>query len=247
MPKTLRIVPKGTFAARKRAACKIQRRWRAGRKPTTKSVKKEVKTQLRNMEQMSYDQYISTATLSSTPSIITNFTNFTYKNETNDPPDRDDLTQRTTQKVYLATIRMAGAITASDATNRIRLCLMRAKRSNQTANPFAADPTAVFNNVGSPGGSWLDSPINYRNVDCLWDCQFNLQEVAAGSTWHPYRVFKEVWTFKKELKFNLNTADNSDFPLEDQTYFMLGLSDSAIAPHPGGRLQFTVSFKNIGN
>ena len=242
----LRIVPTGTFA-KKRACVKIQRRWRSARKAKPATVKKVVKKELRNMEQMSYDQYITTASLSSTPSIITNFTNFTFKSEANDPPDRNELTQRTTQKVYLSTIRMAGVMNVSDDTNRIRLLLLRPKRSTQTANPFAADPTQVFNDVGSPAGSWLDSPINYRNVDCLWDCHFNLQTTVAGSTWHPYRAFKEVWTFKKELKYNLNTADNTDFPLDDQSYFMLGVSDSTVAPHPGGRMQFTVSFKNIGN
>lgn len=205
----------------------------------------DVKKVIRNSEQMSYDQYNVSLSLSATPSIITNFTNFTFKNEQNNPPDRDELTQRTTQKVFLSTIRVMGSVNVSDATNRVRLCLFRAKRSAQTANPISADE--CFNDVGAPGGTYLNAPINYRLVDCLWDKQFNLQETTAGAIWAPYKVVKKVLTLKKNLKYNLNDADNTDFPVNDYTYFMVGLSDSSITPHVSGRLQVTCSFKNIGN
>lgn len=234
------------YARRSTAASKIQSAWRRKkyRKDFVKT-KTDVKKIVQRMEQMSYDQYNISPALSSSPSILTNFTNFTFKNETNNPPDRDDLTQRTTQKVFLSTIRIAGQMNVSDATNRLRLCVFRAKRSNQNANPIAAQD--CFNDVGNPGGSWLNAPINYRNVDCLWDTQFNVQEQAAGAVWPPYKVLKKVFTLKKNLKFNLNDLDNSDFPVNNYTYFLVGMSDSAITPHPSGRLQITVSFKNIGN
>ena len=237
-----------TKAKRKAAGRTIWANWRRyklkKRKDTIKS-QKDVKRVLNNMEQMSYDQYNVSPSLSSTPSIITNFTNLTYKNEQNNPADRDELTQRTTQKIFLSTIRIQGQVNVSDATNRVRLCMFRAKRSNQTANPITA--TDCFNDVGNPGGSYLNAPINYRNVQCLWDQEFNLQETTAGAIWAPYKVIKKVWEFKKNLKYNLNTDDNTDFPLSDHTYFLVGLSDSAITPHVSGRLQVTVSFKNTGN
>ena len=235
-----------TKAKRRAAASKIQSAWRKRRfRKDQIKTKSDVKKVVKQMEQMSYDQYNVALSLSSAPSIITNFTNFTFKNETNDPSDRDELTQRTTQKLYLSTIRFQGQLNVSDATNRIRLCMFRAKRSNQNANPLqAAD---CFNDVGNPGGSYLNAPINYRNVQCLYDTQFNLQDTTAGAYWPPYKVIKKVFSLKKNLKYNLNTDDNTDFPVNDYTYFMVGLSDSAVPPHVSGRLQITVSFKNTGN
>ena len=195
-----------TKAKRKTAARTIWANWRRyklNKKKDTIKSQKDVKRVLNNMEQMSYDQYNVSPSLSSTPSIITNFTNLIYKNEQNNPADRDELTQRTTQKIYLSTIRINGSINVSDATNRVRLCMFRAKRSNQTANPITA--TECFNDVGSPGGSFLNAPINYRNVQCLWDQEFNLQDTTAGAIWPPYKVIKKVWEFKKNLKYNLIT------------------------------------------
>lgn len=239
---------KSKQAAVNRAAAKalvaFEKYDKSKRKDTIKS-KSDVKKVVYSMEQMSYDQYQISSSLSSAPTIITNFTNFNFQNPTNDPPTRDELTQRTTQKVFLSTIRVAGSWSVSDDTNRIRLCVFKAKRSNQTSNPIAA--ADCFNEVGSPAGSYLDAPINYRNVQCLWDQQFNLQTTQAGAVWPPYKLLKKVFTLKKNLKFNLNTADNTDFPVNNYTYFMVGMSDSSIAPHPAYRARVTVSFKNIGD
>ena len=62
----------------------------------------------------------------------------------------------------------------------------------------------------------------------------------------PDKYFKKVFVLKKNLRYNLKETDNSDFPVNDYTYFLVGVSDSSIAPHPAGRIQCTVSFKNVG-
>lgn len=230
---------------RSSAATKIQRRFRKHKQDRVKSVA-TVKRIVRNMEQMSYQQYNISPSIGTTPIIITNFTNFEYKNSTNDPPTRDELTQRTTQKVYLSTIRLAGNLSYSDSTNRIRLMMCRAKRSDQTVNPYATDVTQIFNDVDNPGGLWLNAPMNYRTVQCLWDYTFNVQETIAGAVWPPDKWFRKVFVLKKNLKYNLKETDNTDFPVNDYTYFLAAVSDSSIAPHPSGRIQVTVSFKNTG-
>lgn len=230
------------------AARKIQRAWRTRRKRFRRDyikTAKDVKKVVRRMEQMSYDQYLNNSSLSSTPIIMTNFTNFVFKNESNNPPDRDSLTQRTTQKVFLSTVRLSGTVVPSDATNRIRLCMFRAKRSAQTSNPISA--INCFNDTDGPTTPYIDLPINYRNVQCLWDYQFNLQDTVAGAVYPPYKTVKKVFTLKKNLKYNLNELDNSDFPVNNYQYFLVGMSDSSIAPHPASRLGITVSFKNTGD
>lgn len=236
---------KHRYTRRTNAASLIQRKYRKHRRDRVKTAS-TVKKIVRNMEQMSYQQYNITPSISTTPSILTNFTNITYKNETNNPPDRDGLTQRTTQKVFLSSIRLSGHISYSDDNNRVRLMMCRAKRSDQTANPYAADATQVFNDVDTPGGSWLYAPVNYRTVQVLWDWSFSLQEQQAGSVHPPDKYFKKVFVLKKNLRYNLKETDNSDFPVNDYTYFLVGVSDSSITPHPAGRIQCTVSFKNVG-
>lgn len=208
----------------------------------------KVKNIVRKMESMSYQQALVTQAISSTPVNVFNVSNFTYKAPAAGSIQLPSV-ERTSTKLFLSNIRFSGVLQVADTDNRIRLCMFRGKRSNQTANPIAA--ADCFNQVGAPGGPVIDAPINYRNVQCLFDKTYNLDFSTDPSNNIPvYPDRREIrlnFPVKKWLKYNYSVIDNEDFPINNQNYFMVAVSDSSVSTHPSLRGRYTFSFKNTGD
>ena len=164
-----------------------------------------------------------------------------------DPLPAEHNKVRTSNKIKYLYVRVRGILQVSDASNRIRLSLLRGKTIQQDVNPFAADPTVIYNNKSGAGGSYIDMMFNRKLVTPLHDKVWNLQTQAEGSTRVPYVEVDFFTKIDREIEYRQATAANVDYPIKPENVFLVGVSDSSAVPHPRGTLRMDYCFKNIGN
>lgn len=212
----------------------------------TKQAKAEVKRIAKDdrlkEEDACYTGTLNSSTLSTTPQVLYNFYNIGADNAS------VDNTKRNSQKIKMLYLRVRGTVFPGDPSNRVRLMLVKQLRPcTQTTNPFVADPDAVFNDKSGLGSSYIDMMSNTKLVKILKEKTFNLQIQNPGSVYPPTKEIDMFIPINKELDYPVNTATNNDFPTDGENIFLMGVSDSAVVPHPACRLRCELCWKNIGN
>lgn len=151
---------------------------------------------------------------------------------------------RQSLKISLGSFRFKGTVVVGDATNLVRLLIVRSK--NQTNAAF--DPTSAF--YSNPGGAVpqaVAAQINTRNVEVLWDKTYFMQDsTAAAPAVRPAAFFIDANVrIGKTIKYNQVGNAITVQPRNMSEYYMIGVSDSGVLPNPSVRLECLTWFKNV--
>ena len=218
-----------TYARKANSAKRIQRKFRQWKsKKNTNMVKKT----LYKMEPYKYDAFTASVNLPGSWSLISNITNIGY-----DPSGATNSGTRQTTKILVKNLSSRGKLTvgSGDTTNIVRIALVRGRRTG----------TLSLTDVGYGSGSDLDSQFNQKFVDVIWDKTYNIQETAPGAVYPPYKYLDMSTMINKICKFEEQSSAGVIQPYNNTSYYLIGCSDSTLAPHPALRLTSRVSFKQL--
>ncbi len=201
-------------------------------KKPSKATAKAVRKVLYKQEPYKYDAFTASTTLGSSWSIIANITNIPY-----DPNGTTDSGTRQTTKILCKNLSIRGKITpgSGDTTNICRIALVRGRRAG---NLNVAD-------IAYGSAADVDAQFNQKFVDVIWDKTFNVQEQAAGAVFPPYKYMDTSTMINKICKFEEQSASGTIQPYNNTSYYLIGCSDSTVAPNPGVRLSQRLSFKQL--
>lgn len=218
---------RGYNKRRTNASLTIQRAFRARKKQSTM-----VKRVMYKMEPYKYDAFTASTTLGSAWSIISNITNVSY-----DPNGTTDSGTRQTTKILCKNLSIRGKITPAtgDTTNICRLALVRGRRAG---NLNVAD-------IAYGGANDIDAQFNQKFVDVIWDKTFNVQEQAVGAVFPPYKYWDTSTMLNKICKFEEQSGAGTIQPYNNTSYYLIGCSDSSVAPNPAVRLSSRLSYKQL--
>lgn len=258
---------------KKTAASRIQRAWR--RKKFSRNVKKVVTSLEPYKYHIQSTQWPNEGPTNVGANPTTNLialTNIPYNTQSIE-------NQRSSTKVMAKNLRIRAVLRAnSDAYSRIRLLVVRSKRSQNAGNvdQFANMPnddnlwrrTGVSQATGTlvPQDA-INAFPNTRFVEVLWDKTFQLGTQAgkmsttataqpvnyttAGNAPHKSSLFVEKYIkLNKILKFNAvsDPASGTEYdysPYNNQSYFLVAVSNSSSTPNPNVNAISMLSFKDL--
>lgn len=130
-----------------------------------------------------------------------------------------------------------------DRTNLVRLLVVRDK--NQDDAVFSPDDCFFTDGNVTPPDVYAQ--INTRNVECIYDKLWNLQDTSESVP--ATRVQSAFVEFnvpiRKHLTYNQTGNDDTILPRNMQHWYLIGVSDSAILPNPSLDGNSITWFKNI--
>ncbi len=202
------------------------------KKKPSKAMQKTVRKVLYKQEPYKYDAFTASTTLGSSWSIISNITNVSY-----DPNGTTDSGTRQTTKILCKNLSIRGKmnVATSDTTNVLRIALVRGRRAG---NLNVAD-------IAYGGAADVDAQFNQKFVDVIWDKTYNVQEIAAGAVFPSYKYLDISTMINKICKFEEQSAAGTIQPYNNSSYYLIGCSDSQVAPHPAIRLSQRLSYKQL--
>lgn len=158
--------------------------------------------------------------------------------------DASEFQARQSLKVTVGSLRFRGTLVVGDASNLVRLLIVRSK--NQTNAAF--DPQSCFYN--NPGGASIlgvFSQINTRNVDVVYDKTWIMQDsTEAVPAVRPATYFiDENVSIRKTMMYNQTGSGVVTQPRNMTEYYMVAVSDSGVLPNPSFRLACCTWFKNV--
>lgn len=214
---------------RKSAASKIQRSFRSyrSRKPTA------IRRVVRNMEPFKYVVSSINTSPSTTWVFMYNLSNITWSK--GGGPNR-----RSSTKCQLKGLQMNIRVAVADATNTIKLALIRGRRSGAlNSSSIAFDPNVA--------GDDLHLAFNQRFVQCIWSKLINVQSTAAGSVYPPYRSIEKYFNLSTICKYE-QAPDDNDYtaqPYNNTALYLIAVSDSSLSSHPRISGQCRLAFKDL--
>jgi len=224
---------------RRTAARRIQRAWKRKRyqKDKIKTVSDVRKAVQKTAPSRAFVNNGS-ASITTTPVILESYGVIPFNEDgISNPNSRQSL------KVSVGSIRIRGNLVVGDDSNLIRLMLVRSK--NQSGTIFSASE-CFFDNNGAAAITGIQSQLNTRNIECLWDQTYQLQDQIADAATRPSSVFlnkkfniRNTWTY--------NQAPNAAviLPRNMKEYYLVAVSDSSVLPNPSLRWSSCVWFKNL--
>lgn len=263
---------------RYRAASRIQRAFRARRKlRNNRSFAGRVRTVIHNSEPYKYlIKTTEDATGAENPiQVGQTVTNLLAVNDI--PFNTENIQQcRQSTKVLMKSLRLKLKIQANtDEYARVRLLLVRSKRSNNSALPasgfenmptdancFRRDDVSTFPNLG------INCFPNQRYLDVVWDKTYQLGtfgakvedtaapagpyplKVAGNSPFHSTIEVEKYWKLNKTCKFNAiaSPAAGQQYaisPYNNMSYFLVAVTGSSATPHPQVYASMSLSFKDL--
>jgi len=220
------------------AARKIQTAWRRRKVKDTIKTKSDVRKAVQSTAPSRAFLGSTSASITTTPSVVQSFSNIPFDDDASVFQSRNSL------KISVGSIRGRGNIVVGDSTNYIRILLVRSK--NQTNAAF--DPAGCFfDNGGSVAVPSHLAQINTRNVECLSDKLYSLQdstEFVPGV--NPSFKFLEFnQPIRNTWTYNAVALGTTIAPRNMKEYYMVVVSDSSVLPNPSIRMQFCTWFKNV--
>ena len=196
------------------AASKIQRAFRSRRKQSNM-----VKKTLYKLEPFKYDAFSSTTSVPNSWTLVNNITNISY-----DPNATTSDGARSTTKILVKHLGIRGTISPAtgDNTNTIRLALVRGRRAG----------ALNLADVGYGTATDLNAQFNQKFVDVIWDKTYNVQEIAAGAVFPPYKYLDLSTSLNKTCKFEEQSSAGQIQPYNNTAVYLIACSDSAVAPNP---------------
>lgn len=176
-------------------------------------------------------------TAASAPSLVVNLTNIPFNADATAAPAGGT---RQSRKVYINRIKARFLWTVGDATNVVRLLVVRPKREFNTS--FVPND-AFESNTGANAITYL-TQANYRNMDVLYDKTWNMASATVGAL--PSFVTDELdIPFHRVATYPL--AANASFPqpTNQSAAYMLVISDSTAIAHPRLAVETQVVFRNL--
>lgn len=158
--------------------------------------------------------------------------------------DPSNFQTRQSPKISVGSFRFKGTLVVGDATNLVRLLIVRSK--NQTGAPFAPADT-FYSNPGGTVPPAVVAQINTRNVDVLMDKTYNLQDSSESNpAVRPANFFiDKTIRIRKTLKYNQVATGTTIAPRNMTEYYFIAVSDSGVLPNPSVRFEAITWFKNI--
>lgn len=159
--------------------------------------------------------------------------------------------RRQSMKIDLGSFRLRGEVAvadtlvASDASNLVRLMVVRQKNFIQAAT---FDPTLCFYNDGISTPLGVYSQVNTRYCEVFWDRTYNLENNTNGDRYptRPRMVFvDENIPIRKKVTYKPAQDGANDLPRDQNHFYLIGVSDSSIIPHPSFNGASVTWFKNI--
>ena len=223
-------------------AMKIQRAYRAHRKRKQKDKiksKSDVKKAVNSMTPGSVIIQETAFALSTTPITQQVLSDIEYSNS-NDRPD-----SRKSKNISVGHFKFRGKIQVGDATNLVRVMVVRNKDPLTAA---AFNPSTMFemnNGVGTQPTTMLAEP-NLRKVQVKYDHVFNLSE---NSETHPGAKNDNIYfdfkiNLKETWKYFTETNNTSELTRNMKDYYLVAFSDSTLTPNPRLNVVSYTWFKN---
>lgn len=238
--------------ARRSAASKIQKAWRCRQWKKKYRGRDQIKTagDVRRAVQKSAPSRgvvnrISQTFSTSPVGVLDCLSEITFSTD----DSRQD--RRQSMKITMGSFRVRGevavadSLVASDASNLVRLMVVRQKNFIQAAT---FDPSLCFYNDGQSTPLSVYAQVNTRYCEVLWDKTYNLENNTNGDRYptRPRMVFiDENIPIKKKITYRPMLDGQSELPRDQNHYYFIGVSDSSITPHPSLNGASVTWFKNI--
>jgi len=152
--------------------------------------------------------------------------------------------ERNSKKITMGSLRFRGTLVVGDATNLVRLLVVRDKNQDNQA----WDPNSCFFSDGNVVPAPTFAQINTRNVDVLYDNTYNMQDSTESvPAVRPSQYFVDFYVpIRKTLTYiQQNAGDAAINPRNGHHYYLVAVSDSSILPNPSIRGSSATWFKNI--
>jgi len=232
---------KGPVYGKRTAARRIQSAWRRKKKYQKDTIK--TKSDVRKAVQATAPSraYLLNGSFSitTTPLTLQSFGIIPFNEDgITNPQSRQSL------KISVGSIRLRGNLVVGDSTNIVRLLLVRGK--NQTGTVF--NPAEVFfDNNAAVAVPSVDAQINTRNVECLWDQTYQLQDTDSSDPGvRPTSFYiNKKFTIRNNWTYNQTANAGVILPRNMKEYYLIGVSDSVVLPNPSIRFSSCTWFKNL--
>lgn len=230
------------FISRNYAASRIQSRFRGNRsryKMRNKRSAAPVRRVQRIVRNMDPYKYVVSSLAQAIPlawTVMYNASNVQWAEAIT--PD-----SRTSTKIQLKGLSLSGHIAPSttDATNIIRLALIRGRRAGAlNAANIAFDPNT--------SGDDIHLQFNQRFVDVLWSKKFNLQNTTAGAVFSPYKEYDKYFKMSTICKYQEAPTGAATFsvqPYNNSAIYLVACSNSSAISLPRLTGQCRLSFKDL--
>lgn len=234
------------------AASKIQRAWRCSKWKKKYRGRDQIKTvgDVRRAVQKTAPSRGKVVRLSQTFStnavaVVDCLSGITFS----DSDARQD--RRQSMKIEMGSFRFKGELSVaenlvtSDETNIVRLMLVRQKNYVEAAT---FDPPSCLYNDGLTTPLSIYAQPNTRYCEVLWDKTYQMQNNTNGDRYptRPRSFFiDENIPIRKKITYKPVADGQTPLPRDHNHFYLIGMSDSSVAPNPALEGSGVIWFKNI--